>query len=164
MPLEQCLLRSKYLIYSFLSPSLSLIHLSLSAPLLSPSPSAQKCEDFTGLAFRHAFIGTNLRIRLLLYTRENDTCGTLVSHSNLSAYPQFNLSRPTTFVIHGYRPTGSPPVWVHTITEMLLEREDTNVIVVDWNRGAANVNYFKAVENTHKAAENLTAFLKKMQV
>lgn len=39
-----------------------------------------------------------------------------------------------------------------------------NVIVVDWNYGAANVNYFKAVDNTHKTADNLTAFIKKMQV
>ncbi|XP_033466029.1 lipase member H [Epinephelus lanceolatus] len=124
---------------------------------------AEGCEEFTDLDFGHAFIGTSLRIKLLLYTRENDTCGRLVSHSNLSAHPQLNSSRPTTFVIHGYRPTGSPPAWVHTITKMLLEREDMNVIVVDWNRGAANVNYFKAVENTHKAADNLTAFIKMMQ-
>lgn len=124
---------------------------------------AQRCDEFTDLDFGHAFIGTNLKIRLLLYTRDNATCGTLLSHTNLSAQPQFNLSKPTTFVIHGYRPTGSPPVWVQNIEKMLLDREDMNVIIVDWNRGAANVNYFKAVENTHKAADNLTAFIKMMQ-
>ncbi|XP_066556026.1 lipase member H [Amia ocellicauda] len=38
-----------------------------------------------------------------------------------------------------------------------------NVIVVDWNRGAATLNYFAAVTNTKKAAENLTEFIVKMQ-
>ncbi|XP_042355501.1 lipase member H-like isoform X2 [Plectropomus leopardus] len=138
-------------------------YLALLLPITVQVCKAQRCEDFTDLDLSHAIIGTSLKIRLLLYTRENDTCGTLISHTNLSAHPEFNFSTPTTFIIHGYRPTGSPPVWVHTITEMLLEREDMNVIVVDWNHGAANVNYFKAVENTHKAADNLTAFIKMMQ-
>lgn len=124
---------------------------------------AERCEEFTDLGLAHAIIGTSLRVRLLLYTRDNVTCGTLVSHTDLSALPQFNSSRPTTFVIHGYRPTGSPPMWVISITKKLLAREDVNVIVVDWNHGAANVNYFKAVENTRKAADNLTAFLEMMQ-
>ncbi|XP_010736283.2 lipase member H [Larimichthys crocea] len=124
---------------------------------------AQGCDEFTDLGLSHAIIGTSLKIRLLLYTRDNVTCGTLMSHTNLHAHPQFNLSRPTTFIIHGYRPTGSPPMWLQNITEMVLAREDVNIIVVDWNYGAANVNYFKAVENTHKAADNLTAFIKKMQ-
>lgn len=124
---------------------------------------AQTCEDFTDLDFSHAFIGTSLRIKLLLYTRENVTCATLLSYNNLTAHPQFNLSRPTTFVIHGYRPTGSPPNWIHTMTDLLLSRHDLNVIVVDWNHGAANVNYIKAVENTHKAADNLTILMQKLQ-
>lgn len=124
---------------------------------------AQRCDEFTDLDLSHAIIGTSLKVRLLLYTRDNVTCGTLMSHTNLSAHPQFNSSRPTTFVIHGYRPTGSPPIWLDNIKEMLLVRKDMNVIVVDWNYGAANVNYFKAVDNTHKTADNLTAFIKKMQ-
>ncbi|XP_054611198.1 lipase member H isoform X1 [Dunckerocampus dactyliophorus] len=124
---------------------------------------AEKCDDLADLDLGHAIIGTTLKMRLLLFTRDTIQCGSLLSHSNLSANPNFNLSRPTTFIIHGYRPTGSPPVWAHQITEQLLARKDLNVIIADWNYGAANVNYFKAVENTHKAAHNLTAFFKKMQ-
>lgn len=124
---------------------------------------ADKCEEFTDLSFAHAFIGTSLRIKLLLYTRENVSCGLQMSATNLSLTPQFNVSRPTTFVIHGFRPTGSPPVWINELARLLLERQDMNVIVVDWNRGAANVNYFKAKENTIKAGENLTALVKLMQ-
>ncbi|TKS83029.1 Lipase member H [Collichthys lucidus] len=140
-------------------------HYYLALPLLITIQiyKAQGCDEFTDLDLSHAIIGTSLKIRLLLYTRDNVTCGTLMSHTNLHAHPQFNLSRPTTFIIHGYRPTGSPPMWLQNITEMVLAREDVNIIVVDWNYGAANVNYFKAVENTHKAADNLTAFIKKMK-
>ncbi|XP_061559232.1 lipase member H [Phycodurus eques] len=124
---------------------------------------AKGCADLTDLELAHAIIGTSLRIRLLLFTRDTKHCGSLLSHTNFSADPHFNLSRPTTFIIHGYRPTGTPPVWAHRIKDLLLARKDINVILVDWNRGAANVNYFKAVENTHKAGENLTAFLKLMK-
>ncbi|XP_020488965.1 lipase member H [Labrus bergylta] len=124
---------------------------------------AQSCDEFTDLDLSHAIIGTSLKVKLLLLTRENATCGRHLSHTNLSAHPQFNLSRPTTFVIHGYRPTGSPPLWLGTLCDLLLEREDINLVIVDWNHGATNLNYFKAVENTRKAAENLTAFVELMQ-
>ncbi|XP_041864092.1 lipase member H [Melanotaenia boesemani] len=124
---------------------------------------AQICHKFTDLKLAHAIIGTSLRVRLLLHTRSNVTCGILLSHTNLTEHPQFNLSRPTTFIIHGYRPSGSPPEWMDKFTELLLAREDFNVIIVDWNHGATNLNYLKAVANTHKVAENLTAFIKLMQ-
>ncbi|XP_034034373.1 lipase member H-like [Thalassophryne amazonica] len=123
---------------------------------------AHSCAEFTDLRFHHSFIGTKLRVQLLLYTSANPTCGILLSHTNLSAHPQFNLSKPITFVIHGYRPTGSRPVWLNRIKQVLLDRKDMNVLIVDWNCGAANVNYLKAVENTYKAAENITAFIKMM--
>lgn len=148
----------------FFSPFYPTPHPNLNISLLPSSFPAKSCDEFTDLNLSHAIAGTNIRIRLLLYTRDKGTCGTLMSHTNLSTYPQFNVSRPTTFVIHGYRPSGSPPVWLHNITELLLARKDMNLIIVDWNRGAANVNYFKAVENTHKAADNLTAFIEKMRV
>lgn len=135
----------------------------------SSFPAAQTCEEFTDLDLAHAIIGTDVRVKLLLYTRENTSCGTLLSHNDLShtnlssSRPFFNLSRPSTFIIHGYRPTGSPPVWVRPLTEVLLARSDLNVIVVDWNHGAANLNYLKSVENTHKTAQNLTAFIRTME-
>ncbi|XP_072302317.1 lipase member H-like [Eucyclogobius newberryi] len=124
---------------------------------------AQTCDEFTDLDFKHAFLGTSVSVKLLLYTRENVSCGLPMSHTDLSATPNFNVSRPTTFIIHGFRPTGSAPVWIGEFSQLLLERKDMNVIVVDWNRGAANINYVKAKENTLKVGENLTALVKVMQ-
>lgn len=137
------------------------MHLSCFVFYLLP---AEKCDEFTNLNLGHSILGTSLKVQLLLYTRLNVTCGTLVSHTNLSAYPQFNVSKPTTFIIHGYRLTGSPPPWLNNLTELLLVRKDMNVIVVDWNYGAATLNYWEAVKNTRKVASNLTAFINMLQV
>uniref|UniRef100_A0A667YVK0 Lipase, member Ib n=1 Tax=Myripristis murdjan TaxID=586833 RepID=A0A667YVK0_9TELE len=131
--------------------------------LFEESGAAESCDDFTDLDLSHCFIGTTLYVRLLLYTRSNLDCGRELNHHRLSSQPLFNLSRPTTFVIHGYRPTGAPPIWIDHIVHLLAEQEDMNVIVVDWNRGAANLNYFTAVANTRQAAYNLTSFIMTMQ-
>ncbi|KAM6907594.1 lipase member H-like [Xenentodon cancila] len=124
---------------------------------------AQKCDEFTTLNIARAIIGTSVSMRLLLYTRSNPTCGILLPNNVISAHPQFNLSRPTTFIVHGFRPTGSPPRWLSNFTTLLLARKDINIVVVDWNHGATNLNYLKAMGNTQKAAEILTAFIQMMQ-
>ena len=129
-----------------------------------PRSEASGCDEFTDLDLHHAFIGTTLEVRLLLYTRDHSTCGQELSHHNLTAQPRFNLSRPTTLIIHGYRPSGSPPVWLSDLTQQLLATADMNILVVDWNSGAANFNYLKAVENTRVAADNITGFIRRMQV
>ncbi|XP_030622264.1 lipase member H [Chanos chanos] len=124
---------------------------------------AQMCDDFTELSIHHSIIGTKLQVKLLLYTRANGSCGQALSHNDPSIHHQLNTSRPTTFIVHGYRPTGSPPVWMTEFVELLLARGDMNVIVVDWNHGATTINYLKAVENTRLAAKNITAFIQKLQ-
>ncbi|CAN9506212.1 unnamed protein product [Ophioblennius macclurei] len=127
------------------------------------SGAGETCDSFTDLDLSHCFLGTSLYVRLLLYTRANLDCGREVRHHRLSSQPPLNLRRPTAFVIHGYRPTGAPPIWIDHIVHLLAAQEDLNVIVVDWNRGAANLNYFTAVSYTREAAYNLTAFILTME-
>ncbi|KAI4892302.1 hypothetical protein NFI96_006563 [Prochilodus magdalenae] len=124
---------------------------------------AQKCENITDLDLKHSIIGSTLQVRLLLHTRANASCGQVLDSDNPFSNPQLIVTRPTTFVIHGYRPTGSPPIWMDWVVENLLKCNDINAIVVDWNRGATNINYLKVVENTRKVAQNLTAFIQKLQ-
>lgn len=124
----------------------------------------EACDNFTDLNLSHCLMGTSLYVRLLLYTRSNLDCGREINHHNLSSQPLFDLSRPTAFVIHGYRPTGAPPIWINHLVNLMAEQEDMNVIVVDWNRGAANLNYFTAVIYTREAAHNLTGFIMNMEV
>ncbi|XP_061615030.1 lipase member H [Phyllopteryx taeniolatus] len=124
---------------------------------------ADSCDNFTDLNLSHCFLGTNLYVRLLLYTRANPACGRELHHRRFPSEPLFNLSRPTAFVVHGYRPTGAPPVWIDRLVRLLAEGRDLNVVVVDWNRGAANLNYLAAVAYTREAAHNLTGFIRAMQ-
>lgn len=125
--------------------------------------SGESCDNFTDLDLSHCFLGTSLSVRLLLYTRSNLDCGRELRHQRPSEQPLFNASRPTTFVIHGYRPTGAPPIWINHIVHLLAQQDDMNIIVVDWNKGAANLNYFTAVTYTRQAALNLTSFILTMQ-
>ncbi|XP_026851686.2 lipase member H isoform X2 [Electrophorus electricus] len=125
---------------------------------------AEKCEEITDLDLKHSIAGSSVQVRLLLYTRANVSCGVLLSHDDPFSNPEFNVSRPTTFIIHGYRPTGSPPIWMHKVVEATLSHKDVNAVVVDWNRGATHIIYPKVVENTRLVASNLTAFLLKMQL
>uniref|UniRef100_A0A3Q3RWQ7 Lipase, member Ib n=1 Tax=Mastacembelus armatus TaxID=205130 RepID=A0A3Q3RWQ7_9TELE len=127
------------------------------------SGAGEPCDNFTDLTLSHCFMGTSLYVRLLLYTLSNLNCGHELNHHHLSTQPLFNVSRPTTFVIHGYRPTGAPPIWINHIVHLLAEQEDMNIIVVDWNKGAANLNYFTAVAYTREAAHNLTEFIMNME-
>uniref|UniRef100_H3CIG4 Lipase, member Ib n=1 Tax=Tetraodon nigroviridis TaxID=99883 RepID=H3CIG4_TETNG len=127
------------------------------------SGAGESCDNFTDLDLAHCFLGTSLYVRLLLYTRSNLDCGRELRHRRLSEQPLFNASRPTTFVIHGYRPTGAPPIWIQHIVHLLAQQDDMNIVVVDWNKGAANLNYFTAVTYTRQAAHNLTGFILTMQ-
>ncbi|XP_057178568.1 lipase member H isoform X2 [Triplophysa rosa] len=122
-----------------------------------------ECDNFTDLDFHESFMGTNLYVRLLLYTRANLDCGHKLPHHNFTLEALFDVTRPTTFVIHGYRPTGASPVWINHIVQLLAAQEDMNILVVDWNRGAANLNYFTAVANTRRTAANITGFIESME-
>ncbi|KAJ8266978.1 hypothetical protein GJAV_G00136830 [Gymnothorax javanicus] len=123
---------------------------------------ARQCDNFTKLGYQHSIIGTSLHVRMLLYTRLEPDCGLELPHHNLAETPLFNLTHPTTFVLHGWRPTGSPPVWLDNLVKLLLFQEDTNVLVVDWNNGAANLDYLRSVKITRETAKNVTAFIQQM--
>ncbi|XP_023606361.1 lipase member H isoform X4 [Myotis lucifugus] len=114
------------------------------------------CPSFTRLSFHSAVVGTGLRVKLMLYTRRDPTCAQVI---NATALGNLNVTKRTTFIIHGFRPTGSPPVWIGDLVEGLLFIEDMNVIVVDWNRGATTVLYNKAADKTRKVATVLKKFI-----
>ncbi|XP_051537241.1 lipase member H-like isoform X1 [Myxocyprinus asiaticus] len=131
--------------------------------MLFDTYTAQECEKMTDLDLQHSIVGTAVNVRLLLYTRENVSCGQLLSHQQPFSNPHFDLRRLTTFLIHGYRPTGSPPVWMYQFVKSLLNQGDMNLIVVDWNHGATNINYLKVVKNTRVVAAKLIDLIHKMK-
>ena len=97
----------------------------------------------------------------MLYTRQNEDCA---EELNSTASKYLDLTKKTTFIIHGYRPTGSAPVWIPDLVHLLLSEEDMNIIVVDWNRGATTIIYSNASRNGKKVAEILKKFMDEMLV
>lgn len=127
-------------------------------PLSDPQ---EACPAFTALSFGNALIGTDLKVKLLLYTRQNPTCAEEL-HSRASKY--LNVTKKTTFIIHGYRLTGSAPVWIPDLVHLLLSVEDMNVIVVDWNHGATTLIYSYASRKCKRVAEILKKLIDEMLV
>lgn len=124
----------------------------------------QECPKFTDLNFGNAVIGTDLKVQLLLYTRRNKECAELLDEHNIATSTHFNITKNIVVIIHGYRFTGSPPIWIDRIKNLLLEKQDFNIIIVDWNRGATTVNYFSAVASAKKVVPHLTHLIDQMLV
>nr|XP_004038197.3 lipase member H isoform X1 [Gorilla gorilla gorilla]XP_055238006.1 lipase member H isoform X1 [Gorilla gorilla gorilla] len=134
-------------------------YLFISLMCLSRSDAEEACPLFTRLSFHSAVVGTGLNVRLMLYTRRNLTCAQTI---NSSAFGDLNVTKKTTFIVHGFRPTGSPPVWMDDLVKGLLSVEDMNVVVVDWNRGATTLIYTHASSKTRKVAMVLKEFIDQM--
>ncbi|KAM8977010.1 lipase member I [Pelodytes ibericus] len=124
--------------------------------------SEEKCYTFTDLNIHNSIIGTNLKVQLLLYTRENPDCAGNLNIENATSFRYLNVTRRTVFITHGYRPTGSPPVWIDTIVQKLLSIEDFNVIFVDWNRGATTLIYHHAASKSWIVADVLKKLIDQM--
>ncbi|XP_069801745.1 lipase member I [Dendropsophus ebraccatus] len=125
--------------------------------------SEETCHEFTDLDLHHAIAGTDLHIKLLIYTRNNINCAGDLNKENTTAFEKYwDASRKTIFITHGYRPTGSPPVWLDEIVQKLLSIGDFNVIVVDWNRGATTLIYHNAAGKCRKVADILKDHIDKM--
>lgn len=105
-----------------------------------------------------------MEISLMLYTRKNPTCAESLFEKNDSLNVNFNTSKKAVWLIHGYRPLGSTPSWLQNFVRILLNQDDMNIIVVDWNRGATTFLYVRAVKNTRKVAVSLSRYIQNLLV
>lgn len=105
-----------------------------------------------------------MNIVLMLYTRNSRSCAEPLFEQDNSLNVNFNTSKKTVWIIHGYRPTGSTPAWLQNFLKVLLTYEDLNVIVVDWNRAATTLLYSRAVKNTRKVAASLGIYIQTLLV
>ncbi|XP_025931316.1 lipase member H isoform X3 [Apteryx rowi] len=121
----------------------------------------EACPAFTSLSLGNALTGTDLKVKLMLYTRQNPNCA---EQLNSTASKYLDITKKTTFIIHGYRLTGSPPLWIPDLVHLLLSAEDTNIILVDWNRGATTLIYSNASRNCKKVAEILKKLIDEMLI
>ncbi|KAB0390913.1 hypothetical protein E2I00_016315, partial [Balaenoptera physalus] len=103
-----------------------------------------------------------MEIFLILYTRNNPSCAESLFEQDNSLNVKFNPRKKTVWLIHGYRPMGSTPPWLQNFVRILLDQDDINIIVVDWNRGATTFFYSRAVKNTRKVAVSLSRYIQNL--
>ncbi|XP_016057223.1 PREDICTED: lipase member I [Miniopterus natalensis] len=129
------------------------------------SENKRPCLKFSQLSIKDSFkdlFNPQIEIFLIMYTRNNLNCPEPLLERNNSLNVNFNTSRKTVWLIHGYRPLGSIPAWLQGFLRSLLKHEDINIVVVDWNRGATTLIYDRAVKNTWKVAVYLSECIRKL--
>ncbi|KAK9298987.1 hypothetical protein QLX08_007896 [Tetragonisca angustula] len=97
-----------------------------------------------------------IQTRFLLYTRAKRESPKNLRYDDDSKsilQTQFDSAKPLKVVIHGYKGSGSD-IGAILMVQGLLDLEDTNVLVLDWTRGAATT-YTAAVANTELVGRQL---------
>ncbi|XP_007454353.1 PREDICTED: lipase member I [Lipotes vexillifer] len=123
------------------------------------------CLKFSHLSLKDSFrdlFNPQMEIFLILYTRNNPSCAESLFEQDNSLNVNFNTRKKTVWLIHGYRPTGSTPPWLQNFVRILLDQDDINIIVVDWNRGATTFLYSRAVKNARKVAVSLSMYIQNL--
>ncbi|XP_068114974.1 pancreatic lipase-related protein 2-like [Hyperolius riggenbachi] len=101
-----------------------------------------------------------VRTRFLLFTRENLNRFQVVRASNVSTVgtTNFNSSRKTIFIIHGFLETGNKE-WLVDMCKALLHVSDVNCFCVDW-KGGSFAPYSQAANNVRVVGAEVAKFVK----
>jgi hypothetical protein len=95
----------------------------------------------------------------LMFTRTNRDAGQLVTDSVIP--PAYVASRRTVFLAHGWNSNGQGG-WQHTMKNAYLDREDINVVIVDWGTLAQLLNYLQAASNTRTVGALISEVMKNL--
>ncbi|XP_011372573.1 lipase member I isoform X3 [Pteropus vampyrus] len=129
------------------------------------SENKRPCLKFSQLSIKDSFrdlFNPRMEMFLMMYTRNNLNCAEPLFEQDNSLNVNFNTNKKTIWLIHGYRPIGSTPTWLQNFLRILLNQDDMNIIVVDWNRGATTFIYNRAVKNTRKVAVSLSEYIQRL--
>lgn len=104
-----------------------------------------------------------LDVQFLLRTRRNNYIYQRLKADDADSFidSNFDGSRPTMFIIHGYLENGYLQ-WVLDLTTELLTKDNYNVVVVDWGQGATPP-YTQAVANARLVGAVLADMIQYMQ-
>ncbi|XP_056293851.1 phospholipase A1 member A [Pseudoliparis swirei] len=128
-------------------------------------PTGGGCADLhntTWLEYRQH--RAQLQLRYLLLTRRAADCAQVFSLQALTDTQRpsdFNASRATKVIVHGYRVIGSKPSWVKQLAGALLRAEDVNVVVVDWVYGASFA-YNLVVQNYKEVSLQISVLINQL--
>ncbi|ESO12282.1 hypothetical protein HELRODRAFT_105263 [Helobdella robusta] len=80
-----------------------------------------------------------------LYTRKNPDTHELLTEKEIPKV--FDFAKNTIIAVHGWN-SDSESKWVLKLKQVLLKKEDVNVILLDWEYGADNTIYPQSASNT----------------
>ncbi|XP_067002045.2 inactive pancreatic lipase-related protein 1 isoform X2 [Anabrus simplex] len=100
-------------------------------------------------------------IRYYLYTRDHPVSYFVLGNDSLLKNTDFDVKRPTIFLIHGFTGSGDTTS-VSLIKDALLYTEDINVISVHWEDLAKGPDYQMAANNTIIAAQHLARTIERL--
>ncbi|XP_060786534.1 phospholipase A1 member A [Neoarius graeffei] len=146
------------------SCSFSLQFPSSSPPVSGEEPKAN-CADFNNTTWQKYREMKGVHVQYLLLTRSNADCASLFTQDWLNDTQEhtahFNSTLPTKIIIHGYRALGRKPSWVSGLAWALLEKEDSNILVVDWLFGASFA-YNRVVDNYKEVAVQIAILINQL--
>jgi hypothetical protein len=88
---------------------------------------------------------TNNNVKYTMFTRTNRNAGQALTDTVIPA--AFVASRRTVFISHGWNSDGTSS-WLAPMKNAFLDREDINVVIIDWGNLAQILNYAQAASNT----------------
>ncbi|XP_072542127.1 phospholipase A1 member A isoform X2 [Salminus brasiliensis] len=144
---------------------LTLLSIGATAVIVSDEASKGKCADFNNTIWIEYKQGTKVQVQYLLLTRKNADCASLFTQECLNHTQQhtayFNSTLNTIVIIHGYRAIGSKPSWVSGLAQAFLQKEDVNVLVVDWIYGASFA-YNLVVKNYKEVSVQISVLINQL--
>ncbi|KAI5621316.1 phospholipase A1 member A precursor, partial [Silurus asotus] len=124
------------------------------------------CADFNNTTWQKYRRTKGVHVQYLLLTRKNAGCASLFTQHCLSHTQKhtshFNSTLPTKVIIHGYSALGRKPSWVSGLAQALLEKEDANILVVDWLCGASYA-YNQVVDNYKEVAVQISVLINQLK-
>ncbi|XP_017560083.1 phospholipase A1 member A isoform X1 [Pygocentrus nattereri] len=142
-----------------------LLSLCTTSVIVSDEVPTAKCADFNNTTWLEYKQRTKVQVQYLLLTRKNADCASLFTQDCLNHTQQhtayFNSTLPTKVIVHGYRAIGTKPSWVSGLAQALLQKEDVNVLVVDWIFGASFA-YNLVAENYKEVALQISILINQL--
>ncbi|KAL3869628.1 hypothetical protein ACJMK2_042293 [Sinanodonta woodiana] len=103
---------------------------------------------------------SDIGVKYKLFTRRNtESPQVLTANVDVVQSSNFDGSTATKFIIPGYKHSASDPSYLNT-KDAILEREDVNVIIVDWHDGAFQNNYARSVANARVVGALIALLMK----
>ncbi|XP_035213027.1 pancreatic lipase-related protein 2-like [Stegodyphus dumicola] len=102
-----------------------------------------------------------IRTMFLLFTRRNKNRPIFLSprHQKSVKKSTFNPDSLTRIIVHGLNDNLAINTWVYRMRDVILDRADENVVIVDWS-GSNRIPYTIAVANSRVVGAQIAQFIK----